>query len=61
MWTELLIGFSLMFVIEGLILAVFPEYLRKAVHEIMQLPANTLRVTGVGSMLFGLILLLIFH
>lgn len=59
MWTEILIGLSLMFVIEGFILAVGPEMCKKAMLDIQKIPANALRMAGIGSMLFGLIMLLV--
>ncbi|MCB1755424.1 MAG: DUF2065 domain-containing protein [Gammaproteobacteria bacterium] len=59
MWIEILIGLSLMFVIEGLILAVGPDMCKKAMHEIQKMPASALRIAGLGSMLFGLIMLLV--
>ncbi|HBR98180.1 MAG TPA: DUF2065 domain-containing protein [Gammaproteobacteria bacterium] len=58
MWTELLIGLSLMFVIEGFIFAVMPGGLKRALQELMHMPTGVLRTTGIASMLFGLLLLL---
>lgn len=61
MWTELLIAISLIFVIEGLVLAAFPEVLKRGLQEVLQLPPHVLRFTGIASMLFGLVLLLVFR
>ncbi len=58
MWTEILIGLSLMFVVEGVVLALGPEMTRKAMREIAQLPNSVIRYSGIASMLLGLMLLL---
>ncbi len=59
MWTEILIGLSLMFVIEGFVLAIGPKTCKRAMREIIHMPVNVLRMTGIASMLLGLVMLLI--
>ncbi len=59
MWTQLLIALALMFVIEGVVLAVLPQMTKKAMKEIANLSANSIRNSGVVSMLIGLAIILI--
>lgn len=56
---EILIGLSLMFVIEGVVLAVGSDAFKKAMLQIVQLPSSNIRIIGVSSMLLGLVMLLI--
>ncbi len=59
MLQEILVGLSLMFVIEGLALAIGPDAFKKAMMQILQLPSNNIRIMGVSSMLLGLVMLLV--
>ena len=59
MLQEILVGLSLMFVIEGLVLAIGPDAFKKAMLQILQLPSNNIRIMGVSSMLLGLVMLLV--
>ncbi len=58
-WTEILTAFSLYLIIEGMIPFVSPGGFRKAVFKIAQMADNQLRVTGLVTMIAGLVLLFI--
>ena len=57
MWTDLLTGLALVFIIEGIMPFVNPDGLRKIFLMAVQLDNATLRFIGITSMLLGLILL----
>jgi uncharacterized protein YjeT (DUF2065 family) len=53
---DFLAALGLVFVIEGLIFAAFPEAAKKAMASVLETPDITLRVIGIGSAVVGLIL-----
>ena len=53
---DFLVAIGLVFVIEGLIFAAFPLSAKKAVAAVMDTPDATLRIVGVVSAVFGLVL-----
>ena len=53
---DFFVGLGLVFVIEGLIFAAFPAAGKRAVAAVLETPEPSLRVVGVVSALFGLIL-----
>jgi len=53
MGTTFLMAFALMLVIEGLLLALFPDGLKRMVAEIVTKPSQSLRVGGVISAAIG--------
>ncbi len=59
MWAHIVIALALMFVIEGVVLAAAPRMTKIAMKDISELPAGTLRVAGIVSMLVGLAILLV--
>lgn len=59
MWTEILTGFALFLVIEGMIPFVGPRRYRQMVAQIAQLGDNHLRTVGLVTMLAGLGLLFV--
>ena len=61
MWHELAVAFCLMLVIEGIIPFVSPGRWRKMLLVLDQVDDNTLRMIGLGSMLAGMVLLLIIN
>jgi len=61
MWHELAVAFCLMLVIEGIIPFVSPGRWRKMVLVLDQVDDNTMRMIGLGSMLAGMLLLLIIN
>ncbi len=61
MWTELwqllLIGFSLMLIIEGIVPFLYPGRWRRLVQQLATISNGALRITGLISMLLGLCML----
>ena len=53
---ELLIAIGLVFVLEGLVFAVFPEEWKKMVTAAQNMPAGELRKFGIGAMALGVFL-----
>ena len=56
-FTDFLVGFGILFVIEGLMFAASPAWMRKAMKSALAMPDNVLRVVGIGSAVAGLILI----
>lgn len=54
---ELLIAIGLIFVLEGLVFAVFPEEWKQMVAAALDMPAIKLRKFGVGAMALGVFLI----
>lgn len=53
-WSDLATALGLLLVIEGLVLALMPEALKRLVAEILAQPARMLRVGGLISAALGL-------
>ncbi len=51
---DLLAAIGLVFVIEGIVISLFPQYSKKMMLQIMSLPVNHLKILGIVSALFGL-------
>ena len=51
--TDLLTGLALVFVIEGLFLALFPDRLRWVLERMAEVPPEVLRVGGLVSVAAG--------
>lgn len=56
----LISAIALVFILEGLLPFVFPRVWRQTMAEMIQLDDRKLRLIGLGSMIFGLILLFVF-
>jgi uncharacterized protein len=56
-FADFLIGVGILFVIEGLMFAASPTWMRRAMKSAMATPDNILRVIGIGSAVIGLILI----
>lgn len=56
-FSDFLIGLGILFVLEGLMFAASPEWMRKAMKSAMTTPDNILRAVGIGSAVAGLILI----
>ncbi|MBV8792857.1 MAG: DUF2065 domain-containing protein [Pseudolabrys sp.] len=54
--TDFLAALGLVFVIEGLMFAAFPESAKKAIAAVLETPDMSLRIIGIGSALLGLVL-----
>ena len=56
-FADFLIGLAILFVIEGLMFAASPTWMRKAMKSALATPDNILRAVGIGSAVAGLILI----
>jgi len=54
--TDFLAALGLVFVIEGLIFAAFPEAAKRAMKSVLENPDVSLRLIGIGSAIVGLVL-----
>jgi uncharacterized protein YjeT (DUF2065 family) len=52
---DLLTALGLVLVIEGLLYAAFPGPMRRAIEMALSLPANQVRLLGLGAAVFGLV------
>ena len=57
MWDDLLAALALVLVIEGIVPFVSPAAMRKMLETVSQIDDRTLRMTGLVSMICGVILL----
>ena len=53
---DFLAALGLVFVIEGLLFAAFPEQAKRAMASVVETPEATLRLIGIGSAVIGVIL-----
>jgi uncharacterized protein YjeT (DUF2065 family) len=58
-WNDLLAALALVLVIEGMVPFLNPQSLRRMLETVSQLDDRTLRITGLVSMLCGVVLLYI--
>jgi uncharacterized protein len=56
-FADFLIGLGILFVLEGLMFAASPAWMRRAMKSAMETPDNILRIVGIGSAVLGLILI----
>ncbi len=56
-FTDFLIGVGVLLVIEGLMFAASPTWMRKAMKSAIATPDNLLRAVGIGSAVIGLIVI----
>ena len=56
-FTDFLIGVGILFVIEGLLFAASPVWMRRAMKSALATPDSVLRAVGIGSAVLGLILI----
>ncbi|HTK14654.1 MAG TPA: DUF2065 domain-containing protein [Xanthobacteraceae bacterium] len=54
--SDFLVALGLVFVIEGVIFAAFPETTKRAIATVLQTPDTILRIVGVVTALCGVIL-----
>ena len=54
--SDFLAALGLVFVIEGLIFAAFPDAAKRAMASVLETPDTSLRLIGIGSALVGLIM-----
>ena len=58
-WNDLLAALALVLVIEGMVPFLNPQSLRRMLETVSQLDDRTLRITGLVSMLCGVVMLYI--
>lgn len=58
---DFLVGIGMLFVIEGLLFAAAPEWVRKAMKSALEMPDNMLRIVGLVTAVAGLILIWFFR
>lgn len=54
--SDLIVGIGLVFVIEGLLYAAFPNAMRKMVEDITKLPDSNLRTIGLFALVIGVVI-----
>ncbi|MBI3699212.1 MAG: DUF2065 domain-containing protein [Afipia sp.] len=54
---DFLAGFGILLMLEGLLFAAFPNWMRKAMQSAMASPDNILRTIGLISAVAGLVLI----
>lgn len=59
-WSDLLNAIALVFIIEGLMPFISPTGLKKTYESIQQIPDSKLRMIGLGSVIAGVVILLLF-
>lgn len=56
-FADFLIGVGVLFVLEGLLFAASPTWMRKAMQNALETPDHVLRAVGIGSAVLGLVLI----
>ena len=56
-FVDFLIGVGNLFVLEGVLFAASPAFMRRAMKSAMEMPDNILRAVGIASAVAGLILI----
>jgi uncharacterized protein YjeT (DUF2065 family) len=55
--SDFFVALGLVFVLEGLLFAAFPEWTKRAMASVMEAPDASLRIVGIGSALIGVLLI----
>ncbi len=56
-FADFLIGLGVLFVLEGLVFAASPAWMRRAMKSALATPDPILRAVGIGSAVLGLLLI----
>jgi uncharacterized protein len=56
-FVDFLIGVGILFVLEGVLFAASPAFMRRAMKSALEMPDNILRAVGIASAVAGLILI----
>ena len=56
-FADFLIGLGILFVLEGLMFAAVPFWIKRAMKSALAMPDHVLRAVGIGSAVAGLILI----
>jgi uncharacterized protein YjeT (DUF2065 family) len=54
--TDFLVALALVFVIEGLLFAAFPDLAKKALLSVTEAPDHFLRIVGIASAVVGVVI-----
>ncbi len=54
-------AFALMFIIEGLLYAVFPDQMRRVMAQLFTMPPAQLKIAGIAMIFFGVSLMYLLH
>jgi uncharacterized protein YjeT (DUF2065 family) len=54
---DFLIGLGILFVLEGILFAASPAWMRRAMKSALATPDNVLRIVGIVSAVVGLVLI----
>jgi uncharacterized protein YjeT (DUF2065 family) len=55
--SDFLVALGLVFVIEGLVFAAFPEQAKRAMASVLESPESSLRAVGIGSAVLGVLII----
>jgi uncharacterized protein YjeT (DUF2065 family) len=55
--SDFFVALGLVFVLEGLLFAAFPDWTRRAMASVMETPDAALRFVGIGSAVLGVLLI----
>jgi hypothetical protein len=56
-FADFLIGLGILFVLEGLMFAAAPTWIKRAMQSALAMPDSVLRAAGIGSAVAGLVLI----
>ena len=56
-FADFLIGLGILFVLEGVVFAASPAFMRRAMKSALETPDNIMRAVGLASAVAGLILI----
>lgn len=59
--SHIALAFALIFVIEGLVYAIFPRHIQKMMAMASEMPSNKLRSLGAAMVAFGVLLVWVFQ
>jgi uncharacterized protein YjeT (DUF2065 family) len=54
--SDFLVALGLVFVIEGIVFAAFPEKAKRAITAVLETPDSALRLVGLASAVLGLLM-----
>ncbi len=55
--SDFFVALGLVFVLEGLLFAAFPEWTKRAMTSVLEAPDGALRIVGIGSAVIGMLLI----
>ncbi len=61
MWQNLATAFCLMLILEGIIPFLYPNRWKQLVQRLSEVDTHTMRLSGLASMIAGLLLLYVVH